>query len=141
MKMIIIISLIFSSCSMVKNMDEYILIEHIGISDKPIPTLIISKRVINLEGAILNYLLKGEAYNIFNNSITSLCKRCDEKELKEFGSFKLTHYKEGKELLGCKISRENANLLFPQLISTINNAKGNKDLVIEMQSIYKRIKL
>lgn len=63
---------------MARNMDEYILIEHIGISDKPIPTLIISKTVINSEEVVLNYLLKEEVYNTFNNSITSFSKGCDE---------------------------------------------------------------
>lgn len=138
---ILIISLIFFSCSIMKNTDEYILIEHIGISDKPISTLIISKTAIKLEGDALNYILNEEAYNAFNDSITSFSKERDEEESKEYGSFKLTHYKEGKELLNCKISREDANLLFPQLINTINNLNENKDLVIEMQSIYKRIKL
>ncbi len=59
----ILMPLIFGSIAiplitMTRNIDEYILIEHIGISDKPIPTLIISKTVINSEEVVLNYLLK-----------------------------------------------------------------------------------
>lgn len=137
----IIISLIFFSYTMVKNTDEYILIEHIGISDKPIPTLILSKKDIKLEENEFNYLLNKEEYNAVSDTVALFCKEKVDEESIEYGSFKIIHHKERRELLIRKISREDANLLFPKLINTIKNSDGNKDLVNELQFIYKRIEL
>lgn len=135
----LIIVLLTLSLAMTTKQSDYILIEHVGISDKPIPTIIISKEVIEKPKDARNYLVSESDYNIVKDIVLRFNKDDRECEKNEFGSFKLV-VNEGSSIKhDYLLGRKNAIQLFIQIIEILKKEDKNERLVSELETIQKRI--
>src|ERR1035437_284893 len=124
MKNLIIGLIIFFSFTMMTKQGDYITIEHIGISDKPILTLIISKNIIEKENC-KNFVVSNKVYNDLKN-IIKLYKANKQNISQEYGSFSLTITERGTKSLIYKIGRKKSIQLIDQIIEILNR-KNEKE--------------
>lgn len=135
MKNLLAVLILFST--MLTKQPEYISIEHIGISDKPIATIVISKdKIANSDTE--NFIVKSEDYVILKRLILSNAK-ADYKG-NEFGSFKvMVRNTTEKGLCNC-LSRQKSIELLNKLIKALENKENaNKELLARLEVVKKRI--
>ena len=121
---------------MLTKQPEYISIEHIGISDKPIATIVISKEKIVSPGTD-NFIVKSEDYVSLKSLILSN-EKADYKG-NEFGSFKITvKSTTEKDLCHC-LNRQKSIELLNKLIKTLEKENANNTLLARLEVVKKRI--
>jgi len=135
MKNLLTILILFST--MLTKQTEYISIEHIGISDKPIATIVISKDKIVNSGTE-NFIVKSEDYATLKELILSNTKA--EYKGHEFGSFKITvRNATEKDLYHC-LNRQKSIELLNKLIKALETKKDtNNELLAKLKIVKKRI--
>ena len=139
MKNMIIGLIIFFSFTMMTKQGDYITIEHIGISDKPILTLIISKNIIEKENC-KNFVVSNKVYNDLKN-IIKLYKANKQNISQEYDSFSLTITERGTKSLIYKIGRKKSIQLIDQIIEILNRKNIREySLLLEFETIKRRIK-
>lgn len=120
--------------------NEYIEIEHIGVSDKPIPTIIICKKEVNqannLNIIIVDDLLYDEIIKILEKKLGNT----KPNDGIEFGSFKFSIYKNGSEFSEYYVNRLNSNQILDQILDSINGCDNNCKLYHQLKLLKKRIK-
>ncbi len=136
MKSLLIGLIIFALTVMTKQSD-YISIEHIGINDKPIYTIIISMEPIQKPWCF-NYLVNIKVYNDLKNIIEKYKsnKRFNKNEL---DGFKYNIYENDTIIINYNLSRKKSIPLFAKMIKTLKIEDNNKELVFELETVIKRI--
>ena len=134
MKNLLVILIVFST--MLTKQSEYISIEHIGISDKPIVTIIISKdNIVNTDTE--NFKVTNEGYATLRRIMVSN-SHADYKGA-EFGSFKITMKNiSGKKISYC-LNRLKSIELLNILIKAFEKENVNNDLLASLETVKKRI--
>jgi hypothetical protein len=134
MKNLLALLILFST--MLTKQPEYISIEHIGISDKPIATIIISKdKIVNSDTE--NFTVTSEDYAALKGAILSNTK-ADYKG-HEFGSFKIAiKNTTEKDLYHC-LNRQKSIELLNKLIKTLEKKNTNNELLSRLEIVKKRI--
>ena len=115
---------------------DYILIEHIGISDKPIRSVLIAPRDSDIEGVV--YRLEKKAYYSVNDVIFEFCEKNDTSSSMEFGSFNIMICKENYTF-DYQINRKQSSYIFLQLINILEQLDENDDLLNQFLTIYSRV--
>jgi hypothetical protein len=144
MKVLLIISIMTLVLTLQGGEDEFILIEHVGISDKPIPSIFISQKPLDKKYLIHQYVVKqfiveDSVYCGLKN-ITKLNKQdnIEEKAL-EFGTFEFSIHKGNKVCIDYSLNREKSVQLFNTMIKFLRNKNLNDKLLIEFETTKKRI--
>jgi len=86
------ICIIISMFSTPINQYDYIEIEHTGISDKPIQTIIISKKSINQDNDI-NFIINNLSYNDVIKNLNENFKNINTYNGSEYGSFRIFNFR------------------------------------------------
>jgi len=135
MKKLLAILIVLSA--MLMNQPDYISIEHIGIGDKPISTIVISKEKIVIPGAD-NFIVKNADYVTLKSLILS-SSNVDYKG-NEFGSFKIRVKNAiGKDIYHC-LNRQKSIELLNKLIKTCEKKENIKnELLARLELMKKRI--
>lgn len=116
---------------------EYISIEHVGISDKPIKTIIISRDKF-VHSDTDNFIVKNEDYVILKGIIFSY-ERAEYKG-SEFGSFKIKLKNGNKKDSYYYLNRLKSLELFNKLIKVLKESKNtNKELLSRLEVTRKRL--
>ena len=137
----LIISLIILPFAMMTKQSDYLLIEHVGISDKPIPSIIISKKTIENPNDTRHYLVSKKDYDTVKDIILKFNKVEHECEKNEFGSFNLVVNERASIKHNYLLGRKDAILLFIQITEALKKETKNEKLVSELEMLQKRIKL
>lgn len=123
---------------MMTKQSDYISIEHVGVSDKPIQTIIISKEAIEKPNSV-NYLVSNKVYNNVKNIIELNKANNDECDKNEYGSFNLCNFERDTINLNYNLGRKKSIQLFDQIIETLKREENNQKLISEFQTIKRRI--
>jgi len=136
MKILLAIFILFFLTMLTKR-PEYISIEHIGISDKPIATIFISKEKIVSPGTE-NFIVKSEDYVTLKNLILSNGK-VDYKG-NEFGSFKITVKNTTAKDFCQGLDKQKSFELLNKLIKALERKENaNNELLAKLEVVKKRI--
>ncbi|MCF8297416.1 MAG: hypothetical protein K9J13_07745 [Saprospiraceae bacterium] len=127
------------SCGSSKNQNELIRIEHSGICDKPIFTIIISTKATSVVHSEFNYVVKNESYSVVENTISDFYEKKCENEIYEYGSFKISVIESNGKAYNYKLNRNESINLFVQIIKDLRKTNGNKDLISQLENTLKRI--
>jgi hypothetical protein len=134
----LMIVIIFFSFTMMSKQGDYISIEHIGLSDKPILTIIISKSIIEKENC-MNYVVNDQVYKNIKNTV-ELYKENKQNKNQEYGSFKITIYERGTKSIYYYLDRKKSIVLFDQIINILSwKNKNSQKLLLEFLTVRKRI--
>lgn len=117
---------------------EYITIEHTGVSDKPIFTIVIRKdnSLKPLEDHD-NYTVNDKTYASLKKIILSYKDNAYNEN--DFGSFNITVNSTAGTAISRYLDRKNSIELFHKLIVTLKTSNINNDLVSRLEVQEKRI--
>ncbi len=130
---------------------EYILIEHIGWSDKPVFSILITNNKINMNNdtsfidfvesnMVHKYRIGKKHYNNVQEIIRENCVDTVVEKCQEYGTFKVSIYNQDKRSFKCFLIREDASELFSNLIKVVEGYKRNDDLVDEFETLLRRLR-
>lgn len=136
--------------------DRYniILIEHTGISDKPIQTVIIIEGVI-CDSEIISPLIEQKKFEITkrisvtSETFTTVKNILNEYDFKEnnfkehdsdqFGSFMFTIIEYNNSKIQLNFNRKSSINIINEIIDAVKNKSANNKLIIELETTKKRI--
>jgi len=132
--------LAFLASVMTTKQNDNISIKYIGKLDKPIQTLIISKKNIERENCT-NYIVSEKLYYNIKN-IIELYKSNKQNINIERGGFELTIYARGSKSLIYYLDRGKSLQLFDKIIEVLSWKNENEyRLLLQLQILKKRIKI
>ena len=134
----LLIGIILLAYTMVSQHNDYITIEHFGDSDKPIETIIISKKSL-IKPYCKNFIVTDKVFNILKNVVKEYKEKNQYTE-SEFGSFKVTINEYGKKKLNYYFGRINSIQLFNSFINSLNQTDNN-GLISALKTNNLRIRL
>lgn len=134
--------------------DNIILIEHTGISDKPIQTIIIVERVI-CDSEIIFPPIEQKGFEITKrifvtsetfNTIKNILKESifegnnfKEHDLDQFGSFMFTIIGYNNSKIKSNFNRKSSINIINEIINAVKNKNANNKLIPELETTKKRI--
>jgi len=121
------------------NQYDYIEIEHTGISDKPIQTIIISKKSINQDNDI-NFIINNLSYNDVIKNLNENFKNINTYNGSEYGSFRFSIFENGNKIFERNIDRLNSNKIIDKIIDITSLFESNYKLTCQLNTLKKRIK-
>lgn len=129
--------------SMTTKGNEFILIEHIGISDKPIQSILISKHEIKNDiNDCIRYIVEDSVYDLIKNVVFEFRENKNENINYEFGSFIVKIHENNIADQIYYFERLNSIQLINQVLINLEKVKvDNKALIIEFEKLYRRIKM
>ena len=130
-----VICLIFISF-MIKVKPEFILIEYVGESDKPIPSLLISKEVI-IDQDKINFVVDDKTYKILKNTIETKTT-FNRSNTFEFGNFDIKVC-EKDTIHTYQFDRIKSLQLFDTIIKFLSKNHNYDELLFEIKTIRMRI--
>jgi len=133
------ICIIISMFSTPINQYDYIEIEHTGISDKPIQTIIISKKSINQDNDI-NFIINNLSYNDVIKNLNENFKNINTYNGSEYGSFRFSIFENGNKIFERNIDRLNSNKIIDKIIDITSLFESNYKLTCQLNTLKKRIK-
>lgn len=120
---------------------ESIVFEHVGVSDKPIFTLIISKEKLVVESFANNLIVDKPDYINLEDIVCDL-KNSTSFTTTEYGSFKISVHNDDKTLKSIiYLNRIDALNLFDKIIKRLKNTELNSEIKSEFEEIRLRIDL
>ena len=127
---------LFLISSILTKHSEYVLIEHIGVSDKPIASIIICQgnKIKSSEGDIFN--VNEKTYVLLKTAFLSYKKSSYNGV--EFGSFKITISNINGMSLSYCLNRKQSNELFLKLIRILSENNPSKDLLLSRLIVQER---
>jgi hypothetical protein len=148
MKTLLYLAILFST---IEYPSDYVLIEHVGWSDKPIFTVLISydKHYFYDDGSfddfirdnsIFGYEIRKKQYFALKDSVVELCGDTVVDRPYDYGTFRVSVYENENKSFECIIIKEEALNIFPKLVKAIEGRKKNNDLVIELEKILRRLR-
>lgn len=135
----LMICIIISMFSTPINQYDYIEIEHTGISDKPIQTIIISKKSINQDNDI-NFIINNLSYNDVIKNLNENFKNINTYNGSEYGSFRFSIFENGNKIFERNIDRLNSNKIIDKIIDITSLFESNYKLTCQLNTLKKRIK-
>ena len=138
--MILLLILTWSNC--LSQCDDVIRFEHIGESDKPIPTIVlcVSTNEVAIDSAYTKYFhIDEKLYSTVANYVTAN-DTLKGNESKEFGSFKVSVIASDTISLQYNIGiRKNSVDFFEKLLKVLAKAKGTDAITAELETLLRRI--
>ena len=111
---------------------NYILIQHIGVSSKPILTVLISyENLVKESYKIFCYQTNKKDYSRMENVMYTY--KTENYIDGEFGSFRIQLFVEKEKKIDATLNRNNSILLFDKLIKVLEKGKRNKDLLTRLK--------
>jgi hypothetical protein len=130
----------------VEGKDEYVIIEHVGIHDRPITTLNICKKPCLKKFPIDNILHKtfyveNDVYRIITKVVEINNINADISNSMDYGTFNITVHQGDSVFQEYELIRKKSNIFFDQMIDSIRFEPSTEDLVSELQKTYDRFRL
>ena len=111
---------------------NYILIQHIGISSKPILTVLISyENLVKESYKIFYYQTNKKDYSSLENVVYTY--KTDSDINGEFGTFRVQIFVEKEKKIDATLNRNKSILLFDKLIKVLEKGKRNEDLLTRLK--------
>ena len=121
---------------------EFILIKHIGWSDKPIISIFISKNEVETDILSENFIVEESLYKSLSDSVSIFCKENSLKEdIYEFGTFELVKLNRDANAEICRLDWKSTKILLEAFSRSIDSHKGNDELLKEIQKVQRRISI
>ncbi len=140
MKNLITIFIIFISTSIYKPI-EYVKIEHVGPSDKPIPTVIISEDSIKFPGTdagiIYCDLVDKNDYNRITAWLGGI--KSNKPGIAEFGTFEMSVISDSKITAEYYLNKKSSLQLFDKMIEELKKENKSRNLVSDLEELKKRL--
>ncbi len=120
---------------------EYIKIEHIGASDKPIPTVIISRNPIKLpkdDYSIIYFdVIEESDYNMIMTYVNHT--KSDRFKVAEFGTFEISIISSSKIISIHHFDKKSSIRLFTKIVEMLKKESKNEDLTSHLEELKKRL--
>lgn len=111
---------------------NYILIEHIGVSSKPILTVLISyENLVKESYKIFCYQTNKKDYSKMENVMYTY--KTENYTDGEFGSFRIQLFAEKEKKIYTTLNRDKSILLFEKLIKVLEKGKRNEALLTRLK--------
>lgn len=156
MKYIISFFLFFQSMNSFGQVDDILLIKHIGESDKPLPTLIVYSKGMCDNACVQSILASNKAdvflkkiitdtncSDIFVHALQDNITTAPNQKTYMFGSFEITYYQsqDCKKQSAIITDRKKSVAFFDAIIKKISERKDekNNELIESLENLIKRI--
>jgi hypothetical protein len=142
----LLISLLILIGTLVERKDEFISIEHIGIIDKPIPTIILSKGPIDKKFTnkyiiSKSFIIEDKSYRKLKNVVEINKSNIKLENTVEYGSFNIAVHLGDSICLNYYLNRKESIQFFGQLMDTLMLDPNNEELLSELETIKNRISI